>query len=82
MRWNLLAFVMLVAILSSVNASRLSGPSSITINEEGSKAFTYEVENTSQETKNLELRVYCPKEILCELENVPQRLESRESTNF
>lgn len=80
MNSKFLVVLALCVLLTVAYASQINGPSTVFI--DGPREISYEITNSALDTKSVEINVYCPEEILCEVKNAPAELSARESASF
>lgn len=80
MNSRFLVVLALCVLLTGAYASEIKGPSTIFM--DGPREVSYEIINSALDTKSVEISVYCPEEILCDIKNAPAELNAGESANF
>lgn len=75
-----LVILALCMFFATAYASQINGPSTVFI--DGPREISYEIINSALDTKDVEINVYCPQEILCEMRNSPNELSAKESGGF
>ena len=75
-----LMILALCALFTGAYGSEINGPSTVFIDEP--REISYEITNSALDTKSVEINVYCPEEILCDIKNAPAELSAKESASF
>ncbi len=75
-----LVILALCVLFTAAYASEIKGPSTVFI--DGPREISYEITNSALDTKSVEISVYCPEEILCDIKNAPAELNARGSASF
>ncbi|MEM4662520.1 MAG: hypothetical protein QXM75_00685, partial [Candidatus Diapherotrites archaeon] len=74
-------FILFLFCLANATFSQISGPENIFINVP-IKTQMYEIYNASSEVKDIQLSVYCPAEIKCEVVEVPKSVQPSQKASF